>query len=120
MLGRSRNNNRKPRWSRFVVCAALGLYLPTLVSVPMLHTHGCEHDVKVCCNGHPASGHIPAPDSDDSCLACEFAHLVIPFFMISEPLVWRTDIVDEICVTVSVPSVAHATALPPCRAPPAV
>ena len=122
MLKCFRRNNRKPQRIRFAACTALGLYLLTLFAVPMLHTHGCEHAVQTCCHDHPApdSKHVPVPDSDDSCPVCEFAHHVISFFMISEPLIGQTNSVDEVWVTISIPSVAHATALPPCRAPPVV
>ena len=113
-------NNRKPQRIRIASCAALGLYLLTLVAVPMLHTHGGEHDVKICCREHPVPPpcHIPAPNSDDSCPVCEFANLVIPFTTVFEPLMERIDIVDEVCIAASIPTVAYAAALPSCRAPP--
>ena len=120
MFGRLHTNNRKPQWSRFISCAVLGLYLLTLFAVPMLHTHGCEHEVQTCCSEHSDSvpSHVPIPDSDDSCPVCEFANLIIPFFTVSEPFVWRTDIAGEVYVTISALPVAYAIILPPCRAPP--
>ena len=120
MCSQFRSNNWKPQWCRFLACAALGGYLFTLFAAPVLHTHGCTHDVKTCCNEHSDSVPAQAPDSDDSCSVCEFARLVIPFFIVSEPLMWRADVVDEACVTVSFSRVACVAVLPPCRAPPVV
>ena len=110
------HNNRKPIGSRFVSCIALGLYVLALVVLPALHGHGCEHDTATCCK-HSESPPI-LPVSNDSCSICEFAYLAIPFFEISEPPLFQADINSEISFTVSIPSVAEATLLPPCRAPP--
>jgi hypothetical protein len=113
-------DNWKPLWSRFISCVALCGYLFPLFAVPMLHTHGCDHEVKTCCTEHADPAPLHSPDSDHSCPSCEFATLIIPCFTVSEKLVWQTDIVDKVCVPVSIPSVACAIILPPCRAPPVV
>ena len=122
MIGQLWDDNRKPQWVRLVSCTALVFYLFTLVAVPMLHTHGGGHEAKNCCGEPPTpdSSRVPTPDSDDSCPVCEFAHLVVPFFTHSEPLIWRADTVEEIYSTLLIPSVASVTALPPCRAPPMI
>ena len=112
-------NDRKSPWNRFTSCAALTLYLFALVVIPALHGHDCENGTATCCEHSetiPDQNSVPV----DSCPICEFVHLVVPFFTVSEPLLYRTDIVDEVCVVVSIPSVAHATILPPCRAPPVI
>ena len=116
MTKRASGKNQKPFWSRFISCAALGLYVFALVAMPALHGHSCEHPAETCCNH---SEHVPdVPLSDDPCPICEFAHLAIPFFVISEPLLLQADIVVQISFTVSIPLVADAAVLPPCRAPP--
>ncbi|MDR0326805.1 MAG: hypothetical protein LBI05_00765 [Planctomycetaceae bacterium] len=120
MVARFRNKNRKSLWSRLVTYAALGLYLFALVILPALHRLCCEHTHAASCCEH--SEHTPQPthDSDDSCPICEFAQLVVPYWTVSEPLLRQPDIGFTISFILLAPSVAHATILPPCRAPPAV
>ena len=114
MIGCSFGENRNSLWSRSVSCTALVLYTFALVVVPALHTHGGDCSAAACCEQHS----VPhAPDHVD-CSICEFAHLVIPFFVASDPLSLETDVVLERLLTVSLPSVVEATILPPCRAPP--
>jgi hypothetical protein len=119
MVQRYRSANQTPLGSRLVSCVALGVYLVALVVMPAWHGHACEHEhtTETCCEH---SDHVPdsPPVSDNSCPICEFAHLAVPFHTIAEPLLWQADIVSEISFAVSIPSVGHATALPPCRAPP--
>jgi len=103
-------------WNRFISCAALGLYIVALVVLPALHEHGCEHDAATCCEHSESSPILPV--SSDTCSICEFAHLAIPFFVVSEPLLSQADICSEISFTVSIPSVTEVAVLPPCRAPP--
>jgi hypothetical protein len=105
-----------PLWNRFTSCAVLGLYVLALVVLPALHGHGCEQDAATCCEHSESSPIFPV--SSDTCSICEFAHLAIPFFEISEPLPLQADTCSEIFFTVSIPSVAEVTVLPPCRAPP--
>ena len=105
-------------WSRSVSCAVLGLYAFILTVIPILHNHGCEHPDETCCEHSDPGPTIP--DSDDSCLICEFAVLAVPYLMVSESLVWQPDVVSEICLTLSIPPVADVTDIPPCRAPPVI
>jgi hypothetical protein len=119
MTKRTSGENRKSFWNRFAACAALGLYVFALVVMPALHGHSCGHhaDTTDTCCQH--SEHAPdVPLSDDPCPICEFAHLAIPFFVMSEPLLLQMDIVAQISFTVSIPLVADAAILPTCRAPP--
>jgi hypothetical protein len=111
MFKRFRCENRKPVWSRFVSCAAIGLYVFALVVMPAVdvYNHGCRAEV----NGEQSN-------SEKDCPICEFARLVVPFFVVADPFVLQTDTGVEICFTISIPSVVSATALPPCRAPPVV
>ena len=118
MMKRHCGKNRNPFRNRFVSCAALGLYVFALIVLPGLHGHNCERPVETCCeHSEPAPC---LPNSDDSCPICEFAVLVVPFFVVAEPLLWRVDAVSEISFTLSIPPVANVTDLPPCRAPPVV
>ena len=112
MLGRLHTNNRKPQWNRFVSCAALGLCLFALVAMPALDQHIFHHSA-VTYSEHSS-------DSENTCPICQFVRLVTPYFVDIELVPLPTDIVVETCLTVSIPSVAYATALPPCRAPPVV
>ena len=106
--------------SRFISCAALSAYLFAFVVLPVLHSHSGEHEheVKTCCSEQSIP--VPAPDSDNSCTICEFAHLIVPLFMISEPLVQRSDIVDRAHFAIAIPLAVHTATLPPCRAPPVI
>jgi len=108
--------NWKPLWDRFVACAVLGLYTFALIVLPALHGHGCEVNADTCCEHSDTDSTLPV--QDDSCSICEFAWLTVPFCMIDEPLLSQADICSEISYTISLPSVADGTLLPPCRAPP--
>ena len=108
--------DQKPFWNRFISCTALGLYVCACVAMPALHGHSCEHPAETCCEHSESAPDIPA--ADDPCPICEFAHLVVPFFVFSEPLLLQAVSVSQISFTVSIPLVADAAALPPCRAPP--
>ena len=103
---------------RLISCVALGLYVFALVVLPGLHGHGCDHPVETCCEHSESTPDLP--DSDDACPICEFAVLAVPFLTASDPLLWQPDTVSEISFTLSIPPVADATDLPPCRAPPIV
>ena len=105
---------RKPLGHRLVSSAALGLYVFALVVMPSLHVHGCGHGAGTCCE-HSAPDLL---DSEGTCSICEFAHLMVPCLVISEPLLLQAEVVFKASFTASVPLVAETTVLPPCRAPP--
>ena len=111
MFKRFRRENRKPMWSRFISCVALGFYVFALVVMPALdvYNHGCRAEMS-----------SEQSDTEKNCPICEFARLAVPFFVVADPFVLQTDVSAEIFFTVSIPLVVSATDLPPCRAPPVV
>jgi hypothetical protein len=117
MVRRFRSENQKLRWNRMVSCAVLGVYLLAFVLLPTVHGYICTNTAKTSCQ-QSHSAPLQEPVSGDSCPICEFAHLIIPFFTVAEPLLWQPDTVAEVCFTTPIPPVVYAAALPPCRAPP--
>jgi Sec-independent protein secretion pathway component TatC len=111
MVKRFRRENRKPVWNRFVSCAIIGLYVFALVVMPAVdvYNHGCRAVM-----GSEQS------DSEKDCPICEFARLAVPFVVVADPFVLQMDTSAELCLIISIPSVADVTDLPPCRAPPVV
>jgi len=86
------------------------------VVLPAFHGHGCESSIETCCEHPDTESSFPVPE--DSCLICEFARLTVPFCVIDTPHLSQEDIGSELSFTISRPSVADATILPPCRASP--
>jgi len=119
MLKQDHHTSRKPLWFRFVSCVAFGFYLFALVAMPALDRLVFHHAVTPS-EHYSDSDSTPVSDSENSCPICKFVQCAIPFFAVSDPLVQQIDAVSEVCLTVSIPSVIHAAALPPCRAPPTV
>ena len=106
-------------WNRLISCAALSLYVCALVVMPAVHGHSCEHQATTCCEHHSESdSDLPVPE--DTCSLCEFVRLAIPFVVIDLPVPLQAEIGCDLSFTISIPSVADAAILPPCRAPPAV
>ena len=95
-------------------CAALGLYVLTLVAMPALHEYVHDHLAEPC-HERSDSG-IPVPE--DTCPLCELARSVTPFVAIDEPLPLQTGIVSEMSFAAAIPPVVGVITLPPCRAPP--
>ena len=89
-----------------------------LVVLPVLDRYVFDHSIAAYSSRSPDSGRVPVPNSENSCPICQFVHQAIPFFEVSDPLVWQVDIVAEAYVAISIPSVLYITALPPSRAPP--
>jgi hypothetical protein len=118
MFKRFYYKTRKPFWSRFVSCTALGFYLFALIVMPALHWHAFGHGA-VASSEHSADfDTVPTSDSEETCPMCQFVCLAIPFFVVSDPLPQPTDTIAEVCSTLPTLLVVDATDLPPCRAPP--
>jgi hypothetical protein len=117
MLKQDHRTSQKPLWFRFISCAVFGFYLFALVAMPALDQLVFHH--AVTCSEHSSdSDSTPVSDSENSCPICKFVQLAVPFFEVSDPLIGQWDTVSEVYLTVAIPSVAHAAALPACRAPP--
>ena len=95
-------------------CAVLGLYVLALVATPALH--GQIHDLLIepCCEQSDCDHPIP----EDTCSLCEFVRAAIPFTMVDGLPTLQPDIIAYTSFAISIPPVADATILPPCRAPP--
>jgi hypothetical protein len=117
MTKRFRGKNRNSFLNRILSCIALVLYSLALIAMPVMHVHGCEHDTDSCC-GHSHS--VPTLDNGEVCPICEFAHLTVPFFTVTEPLLGQSNTVFSISLPVSIPPVIQIAALPPSRAPPVI
>ena len=91
-----------------------GLYVLTLVATPALHGQIHDFFIEPCCEQTDCDHPIP----EGTCLLCEFVRVTVPFTTIDGLPTLQPDIVAYIPYTVAIPSVADATILPPCRAPP--
>ena len=107
MLTRFRSENRKPGWGRFVTCAVLVLYLFAFVVLPVLHERL-----------HSGFASTSSLVSGDSCPLCKFVRVAVPYFASPDLFDGQSETVAQAFFFISIPSVADATALPLCRAPP--
>ena len=110
---------KRQRYNQFIACTVLVLCLSALVAAPALHEYLFNHTIAIL--GEQSSsetGHVP--EEEGSCPLCEFLRLAIPHFVDAKPFQLQTGTLAEKTFPVSIPAVACADVLPPCRAPPCV
>ena len=105
-----------PIRSRLTACAVVGLYMFTLIVIPSWDTYGYFVESDSAYSGSSHEFEPPAPESTD--LISELVRLSVPFFVVGVPFLLTIGVETNISFAVLPPSVANATILPPCRAPP--
>ena len=117
MFKRFFHKNCNPLRNRFVACAAVGLYIATFAAITALDEYAYCIEPCLECFDDDREFEPPSPEKTDP--LCEFLRLSVPFFMADVPLLLQTGIGSKNSFPILIPSVADATILPPCRAPPA-